>query len=305
MKYLAVFASFDKDSVVHPYVIYYLRELSKVADIIFVTDNFLGGDEIEKVKKFTVAQICQKHGEYDFGSYKRGYLYALNERMLDKYDRLILCNDSVFGPFYPFKSIISNFRDCDFWGVFKHLKQGRVAEHIQSYFMCFEREVYLSKVFQDFMLSIEKEDDKQKIINKYEIGLSQVLLRAGFVCKALMEDKVNQTHSNDALRIIENCFPFLKRSLFDNRYFYQKAYCRNIHKYKEIITKICPQYNVQSIEEYLILFLGKRKYFGYLRGLKYHTLIDWKRILFQEKITNSGRLLIKICKLPIIWKKVR
>ena len=31
---------------------------------------------------------------------------------------------------------------------------------------------------------------------------------------------------------------------------------------------------------------------------------DWRTFLFQKKITNSGKLLIKICKIPIFSKKV-
>ena len=97
MKYLAVFASFDKDSVVHPYVIYYLRELSKVADIIFVTDNFLGGDEIEKVKKLTLMTTL---------SHTSNASRSLDMSAHDKYGGLI--KKSLF------KRVISNLIDVIF-----------------------------------------------------------------------------------------------------------------------------------------------------------------------------------------------
>ena len=118
---MAIFAGYDKDGIVDDYVIYYLKELKKVADIVFVYDNTFFKEELDKVKNLTIHQICEKHGEYDFGSYKRGFLWAKEQDILNKYDSLVFCNDSVYGPFYPLEQIFNKFendRDVDFWGMF-------------------------------------------------------------------------------------------------------------------------------------------------------------------------------------------
>ena len=85
-KNLAIFASYDSEQIVHEYVLTYLRELSKVADIIFVSDNSLSLTEQGKLTPYTLQCICYHHGMYDFGSYKLGYLYAYENHLFFKYD---------------------------------------------------------------------------------------------------------------------------------------------------------------------------------------------------------------------------
>ena len=108
MKRLALFAGYDKDGIIDDYVVYYLRELSKVADIIYVADCAMPKAELDKIYPYTIKAMAQYHGEYDFGSYKRAYLYAKKHKILDNYDCLILCNDSVYGPFVTTNTLIDN-----------------------------------------------------------------------------------------------------------------------------------------------------------------------------------------------------
>lgn len=94
-KRLAVFASFNKDGLILDYVVYYLKELKKVVDgIIFVTDNPILPTELEKIKDFIVYAECQRHEEYDFGSYKRGFFWAKKNGLLKDCEELVFCNDS-------------------------------------------------------------------------------------------------------------------------------------------------------------------------------------------------------------------
>lgn len=73
-KRTAIFAHFDKHNLIDDYVIIYLEKLKEVVDdIIFVSDCNLETKEIKKIEHLILNNICQKHGEYDFGSYKRGF----------------------------------------------------------------------------------------------------------------------------------------------------------------------------------------------------------------------------------------
>ncbi len=304
-KILAIFASYDSKNTVPQYVVTYLNELNKVADIIFVADNTLNNDEQKKISPYIIHCIAQKHGEYDFGSYKRGYSYALEHNLLSKYDDLILCNDSVFGPFYPLNEIIDkmNAQNFDFWGMFKHLASGRVEEHVQSYFIYLKNKAAHSEELKNFLLNVKKEKNKHDIIKKYEMGLSQTLLEAGFRCGGLFQDKKNAPHGKQAMEMIILGFPFLKKSLFNRKYFYERTYCRKIYKYKEVIKSINHCFDIKQIENYLIEYYGKFEYYFYLNGLRFYFLFNWKRFLFQKKVTNKGKMIIKICKTPVYSKK--
>ena len=101
MKILAVFAGYDKDNIIDDYVVYYIKELKKIADIIYVSDCNMLDNELNKISEHCIHLINGHHGEYDFGSYKRGYLYAKENNILQNYNKIIFCNDSCYGPFSP------------------------------------------------------------------------------------------------------------------------------------------------------------------------------------------------------------
>lgn len=212
LKRLAIFVGYDKDSIIHDYVIYYLSELSKSADIIYVADNDLAQCEMDKIKPYTIKIIAQRHGEYDFGSYKRGYLFAKQSGILDEYDFLILCNDSVFGPFYSFDKIFAEIpqRQDIVYGFSKHLKAdcnwgGRkfIEEHLQSYFVVMPKGVFLSDWYSDFIESIKKEADKVEVVFKYEIGMSALFRAHNIKLLSHYENAVDLSCVNP-LMVLEN-----------------------------------------------------------------------------------------------------
>lgn len=80
----AIFAHYDKDCIIDDYVLFYLKELKNVADrIIFVSDCELDEEQISKLKGIVDYTLAQKHGEYDFGSYKRGIQLAMENGLYE------------------------------------------------------------------------------------------------------------------------------------------------------------------------------------------------------------------------------
>ena len=178
----AVFAHFDKNNIIQEYVIYYLKELKKITDtIIFVSDCDLPNNEIEKIKPFVKEAIAHRHGEYDFGSYKRGFKYLEENNLLNDKDELIFANDSCLGPLYSLETVWSAMRqkECDFWGM-NFYPYNNNKPHVQSFFLVFKPQIFNSEVFREFIYSIKHEEFKDDIIQKYEVGLTQLLLAQGF-----------------------------------------------------------------------------------------------------------------------------
>lgn len=188
----AIFAHYDKDCIIDDYVLFYLKELKNVADrIIFVSDCELDEEQISKLKGIVDYTLAQKHGEYDFGSYKRGIQLAMENGLYENTDNLILLNDSCYGPFGSLKNLFEemNAKDCDFWGFASNenrygdsLFEVPEAEnmHVQSYFIVLKKQVLHSNAFKDFILSVKKESTKKDIIFNYEMGLTAVLCKEGF-----------------------------------------------------------------------------------------------------------------------------
>jgi len=213
MKRIAIFAHFDKDDIIDDYVIYYLQGLKKVADdIIFVSDCNLPLAETKKLNSICLKIIAQKHGEYDFGSYKRGILEAKN--ILNNYDELIIANDSCYGPIFPFENVFRQMeqRKCDFWGLTQN--KNKYPIHIQSFFVVFKKTVFLNSIFTNFFEKIEKEMSKTILIEKYEIGLTQTLIKAGFKKDSFFKPfRENPMADNNALKLLFRGMPLIKVSL--------------------------------------------------------------------------------------------
>ena len=225
MKRAVVFAHYDKDSIIDDYVIYYLNELKKMAAmIVFVSCCKLADKETEKLNGIASHVITQIHDEYDFGSYKRGFLYLQDK--LNEFDELIFANDSCYGPLYPLEKVFSKMENetCDFWGITKNnygykKDLGRFfvkRPHIQSYFIAFKRQIFTQDFFADFMQSIEHQQTKKQIVSNYEIGLTELLKEKGFKFKTFINayENINNITILKWRQIVEKYqMPFIKCSL--------------------------------------------------------------------------------------------
>ncbi len=230
---LAIFAHYDKQSIIEDYVIDYLKSLREVAKrIIFVSDCILSSEELLKLDGIIEKIIFEKHGEYDFGSYKRGLLFAIKEsnnsnKVTDKleyYDQLIIANDSCYlvNSLAPAFKEMENRNSSDFWGMTQNTEQ--FLPHIQSYFVVFNKNVFLHQGFQNFFLSVKKETAKLEIIANYEVGLTQNLLELGFKKDSFIKkvfDK-NPTLSEKFITELPKDFPLIKVPLL-NRILWKKS----------------------------------------------------------------------------------
>lgn len=229
MNRIAIFAHYDKNNLIQDYVIYYLKELKKVSSkIIFVSDCNICNKELSKVSDIADFLIAKKHGEYDFGSYKRGYFCAKENNLLNNCNELVFCNDSCYGPLFEIEEYFSKMssRPVDFWGNTANThglkKEGNIKTaipfpHIQSYFLVFKPQVFNSKIFDDFIKSIKKENDKDLIIINYEIGLTKILTENNFKWDVYCD--LSKTISNSQIfrykdLIINGKNPFVKTSLY-------------------------------------------------------------------------------------------
>lgn len=60
-KRIAIFAGYDKDNIIDGYVVYYIKELKKIADIIYVSDCNMLDIELEKISDYCIHIINGRH----------------------------------------------------------------------------------------------------------------------------------------------------------------------------------------------------------------------------------------------------
>ena len=73
IKRLFLFAGYDKNGIIDDALLMYVSALNKLSDVIVCMDSDCTNDELQKLQNITIHAMAARHGEYDFGSYKRAY----------------------------------------------------------------------------------------------------------------------------------------------------------------------------------------------------------------------------------------
>ncbi|MDW2959016.1 MAG: rhamnan synthesis F family protein [Alphaproteobacteria bacterium] len=173
IKRLFLFAGYDKAGKIDNALLNYTKKLSQFGDIILVMDSDCTKTELSKLKNITLYATGARHGEYDFGSYKRAYIWATQNLDLTEYDYVYMVNDSVYGPLYPLDSYFTRMESlpCDAFGLVAN--PHRHHPHIQSWFIGMTPTVFLSRWYDQFMHQITKLPHKGEITRQYEQGFSK------------------------------------------------------------------------------------------------------------------------------------
>lgn len=182
-KHVAVFVHWDKNGIVHDYVLHYLRDLAKAGrDIIFVTNSRkFPANQREKVIPLATRILWRHNRGYDFGAYADGIAAIGN---MDQLDSILICNDSVYGPIFPLKPLLQKMdpKQADIWAM---TDSWDTKYHLQSYFLLFHKKAIQHEFFARRWLEYVHVQSKSWVINKHEIGLSGEARKAGLRTRAM------------------------------------------------------------------------------------------------------------------------
>lgn len=229
---ICLFIHFSITDEIPYYVRIYINELSTQFDEVrFLCNNKRLKNHTDALNE-NVSFFHDKNQGYDFG---RIYQH-LNQLNLDKYSQIACVNDSnvLIGKLNPVMNW-GNSSDVDFWGLLDSYEKPWFSEHennhhIQSHFIVFNRKALkkLPEFFDSLDLkTIFEEEDvvklRRKVINDWEIGLTQFFSRQGLNCKSYFDSRkyyptrgkrkhINVAHKKyDAL--IKDGYPLIKRKV--------------------------------------------------------------------------------------------
>jgi len=217
-KRLFLFAAYDHEGIIDDSTIYYVGELSKIGDVVYFQDNEVAKSELEKISSLVLFAQAERHGEYDFGSHKRSYLWARDNNLLDNYDWTYMVNDSVYGPLFPLLPVLEKLEISNANVVGMTYAARKKVPHIQSWFIGVSNKISTSEWFNTFMASIVKQKKKDNTIRLYEIGLSALCREKGFdfVPVAIIRRRWHRTYTNPEY-LFKKGVPFFKKSAFTYR----------------------------------------------------------------------------------------
>jgi len=212
-KRLFLLAGYDKGGIVDDALIYHVRTLAQYGDVIVCMDNGSHRNEIKKISKYTIVTLATRHGEYDFGSYKRCLQYAIHKELLDKYQYVYLVNDSVFGPMFNMKKMLIKMEKRQDSAVGLVRAQHETHAYMESWFIRLDNTIFLSDWFREFLYSVKREEYKYMVTVKYEHGLTNLIQEHGCSWSGIFDVHGRKTY-NDPKYLFENGCPFVKKMSF-------------------------------------------------------------------------------------------
>ena len=216
IKRLFLFAGYNANGIIDAALVYYVNALASFGDVVLVMDSDCPASELKKVSDATIHTSASRHGEYDFGSYKRAYVWAHKNLVLSDYDFVYMVNDSVYGPLYDMAPYFEKMEllPNDAFGIVKN--PHREHPHIQSWFVGLRPSVFMTKWYDEFIRSVTKQVNKGKITKLYEQGLSKLITENGLTWSCLYTVR-NRGIYNKIKKLYRAKMPFMKKIAF-NRY---------------------------------------------------------------------------------------
>lgn len=192
---LAVIATYDAEGRLWPHVRHQVETYAEDYRVVLVSAGGLA--PADRAWAEQRAQVVERENTgYDFASYKAG-LEAAGD--LAAYDQVVLSNDSFVGPVVPLSQVQAEMarRGVDFWGLTASRER---QEHLQSYLVGFTPRAVGSPAFAKFWRDFEPICDREKVIERYELGLTSTLADAGLSYGAYFEPTAAEQHLTRARR---------------------------------------------------------------------------------------------------------
>jgi hypothetical protein len=274
-----LFAGYDGDGVVDDYVVEYVRELSRHADVYYLADCSLEDRELDKLAPYTRGRWTLRHGRYDFGSYSVLARDLVGWETLATYDEVLLTNDSCYllGPLDEVFATMES-RPVHWWGLqathddflpgdmerlgrrlrvqdlvaqAREQRPWRMSDsfHVGSYFMVLRSAVLADPEFRRRLDTVAAQSEKNSIIRKYEIGISSYLTLAGFHVDTFVDGVLpfHPIYRESVFDLMEEGFPFIKRQFLHENPFE----VMHLHNWKERVLAVFPDADVEAMERNL------------------------------------------------------
>lgn len=280
---VCLFAGYDPDGLIDQYVLDFIEELQKYADVYYLADGDLQPGELQKLAPITKGAWAFRHGEYDFGSYSRLARDLVGWEVIRTYDEMLLVNDSSY-LLSSLKPVFDKMdaKSCDWWGLqatkgltaTRDVASNRFDEkiametvlrrlvpsyekdecydfHIGSYFLAFRAPVLEENgVLQQLLDSVRKERSKKNIVLRYEIGMTRRLLLAGHKPATFIDHlyPFHPIYTKYHYDLIAEGFPLFKRFfLTENHY-----YVPELWRWKQWVNEVLPGADLRAAERNLL-----------------------------------------------------
>ncbi len=211
---LLICVHWDAHGQLRPDLLEQLRQYRRHCQLVFVSacpELAADAEALASLQALCAVVLIRENEGHDFGSWKAAINYCWP--LIAQAPRLILTNDSCYGPIQPLDDLFERLERsrADVVGL---TQSTLVSRHLQSYFMAYRQHVVRAPIFRAFWESVGVWDDKRDLVRAQEIGWSTLLQRLGYSLEALyMSHYGNLSHTHWRELIESRRFPFIKKEL--------------------------------------------------------------------------------------------
>ena len=273
---LGIFACYLGDGgEVEKYIIYLLQDMLRNLDsLIIVCNGELSNEGRGRLEEFSDAVIVRENRGLDAAAWQFAMTKLLGWEKVQKYDELVLFNDTFFGPFYPFSQVFEKMdrMSVDFWGLTCHYEAGNflgnspygyVPTHIQSYFTVIGKRLLRSNEFRRYWDELPVFDSFSDAVGKHEIVFTRHFQDEGFTWSVYVDASSRKSSGRGCnynfcayepyWLVAEKKLPILKKKNFtySTSLYLRKSYGNEMHRCMEYIERHT-NYDVNLIWDYIL-----------------------------------------------------
>ena len=193
-----IYAHYEAEGRILPYVTLFLRECYESGyAVIFISTSVIRPDHLHKIEPYcSVIRQVDNIG-YDFYAWKTG----LQAIPYQHFSQVILANSSIIGPLFPLSDVFRKMgqESVDFWGLTESFE---FNYHLQSYFLAFNSKILQSPAFKSYWDRLQPINDREQVIARYELQLTEYFRQQGFVSAVYLTHKQIQQVRNPSLDYI-------------------------------------------------------------------------------------------------------
>lgn len=229
MNRLSLYVFYEKDGNLRDSDRFYIESLRKVSDVAVIVNGLISRDGRKYLRKNGFEVFTRGNKGFDFGAWK-DYFESGGERIIQKYEEIVLCNCSCYGPVFPLESVFSRMSgaECDFWGLYRHPGiPGKFPPHLQSYFLVLRSSLFRSSAFGDYIRELEPASSWSGAV-ELETHFTEYFENKGFASASYVSSGLSDLFHDPTIiladRLLEQGFPLVKRKVFTSDYSSHQSY---------------------------------------------------------------------------------
>ncbi len=200
---ILVFAHYHSKGLIRRDVLVFLKISKKIFTKVVFVSTKIKKKEIKKIPK-GIRVIKKRNIGYDFYSYKKGWEFLkikINDNFSNK--NLFFINSSILfvKPEKLLNSISKkSLENKEFWGLSRSLE---LTDHVSTYCFFFSGILFENKNIFNWWKNIKPLNDRNKVVAKYELGLSELMIRNDIELKSLYKKNLQLKTNNFFKKIIQ------------------------------------------------------------------------------------------------------